>query len=213
MTIAASTGLSTDELDTVAATTLKYYAGRARDFRDRTQDHDVSQNIAALLDRIEGEKPFAILDVGCGPGRDLRHFAALGHTAIGLEGCADFAAMARMGGFDVWQQNFLTLDLPASRFDGIFANAALFHIPSQELPRVLKQFHAALKPRGVFFSSNPRGANQEGWFNGRYCNYHDLEGWRGFMTGAGFVELDHYYRPAGLPREEQPWLASVWRKK
>jgi SAM-dependent methyltransferase len=208
-----STGLSADELDTVAATTLKHYAGRARDFRDRTWDHDVSQNIAALLDRIEGEKPFTILDAGCGPGRDLMHFAALGHVAIGLEGCAEFAAMARAEGFEVWQQNFLALDLPAGRLDGIFANASLFHIPSQELPRVLAQFHAALKPRGVLFSSNPRGANEEGWFNGRYCNYHDWESWRGFLTAAGFEEIDHYYRPAGLPREEQPWLASVWRKK
>jgi hypothetical protein len=26
------------------------------------------------------------------------------------------------------------------------------------------------------------------------------------------VALSHYYRPAGLPREQQPWLASVWRK-
>jgi SAM-dependent methyltransferase len=213
MTIPVSSELSTAELDTATAATLKHYSGRARDFRDRTWDHDVSQNIAALLGRIEGEEPFTILDAGCGPGRDLKHFAALGHTAIGLEGCAEFAAMARAEGFEVWQQNFLALDLAANRFDGIFANAALFHIPGQELPRVLAQFHAALKPRGVLFSSNPRGANEEGWFNGRYCNYHDLEGWRRFMTGAGFDELDHYYRPAGLPREEQPWLASVWRKK
>ena len=78
---------------------------------------------------------------------------------------------------------------------------------------MLQQFHATLKPRGVLFSSNPRGSNEEGWFNGRYCAYHDLDAWRRFMTGAAFVELDHYYRPAGLPREEQPWLASVWRKK
>jgi hypothetical protein len=86
MTIPDFTELSTNELDAVAATTLKYYSGRARDFRDRTRDHDVSQNIAALLDRIEGASPFTILDAGCGPGRDLKHFAALGHTAIGLEG-------------------------------------------------------------------------------------------------------------------------------
>jgi SAM-dependent methyltransferase len=191
---------------------LNHYAGRARDFRDRTQDHDVSQNIGALLRHIEGQAPFAILDVGCGPGRDLKQFASLGHAPVGLEGCADFAAMARAEGFEVWQQNFLDLALPQNRFDGIFANATLFHIPGQELPRVLKQFHASMKPGGVFFSSNPRGANEEGWFNGRYCNYHDLEGWRRFMTMAGFIELDHYYRPIGLPREQQPWLASVWRK-
>jgi hypothetical protein len=28
---------------------------------------------------------------------------------------------------------------------------------------------------------------------------------------AGFVELAHYYRPSGVPREQQHWLASVWR--
>jgi hypothetical protein len=62
------------------------------------------------------------------------------------------------------------------------------------------------------FSSNPRGANDEGWNRGRYAVYHDLEAWRGYLSDAGFVELDHYYRPAGLPRERQPWLATVWRR-
>ena len=39
-----------------------------------------------------------------------------------------------------------------------------------------------------------------------------LTAWQALLTAAGFVELEHYYRPAGLPREQQPWLASVWRK-
>ena len=77
---------------------------------------------------------------------------------------------------------------------------------------MLGKLHGCLKPGGVLFSSNPRGDNQEGWSGGRYGVYHDLEAWRRFVTGAGFVELGHYYRPAGLPREQQPWLASVWRK-
>jgi SAM-dependent methyltransferase len=135
----------------------------------------------------------------------------LGHIAVGLEGSARFAAMARQQGYEVWEQNFLNLDLPENRFDGVFANASLFHVPSQELPRILLELRATLKPRGVLFSSNPRGHNEEGWSNGRYGVYHDLEAWRSFLTNAGFTELTHYYRPAGLPREQQPWLASVWR--
>lgn len=59
---------------------------------------------------------------------------------------------------------------------------------------------------------NPRGLNEEGWSQGRYGVYHDLDAWRRYMSVAGFVELNHYYRPAGLPRERQPWLASVWRR-
>ena len=200
------------DLENIAALTLEYYNQHAEDFCDGTRNHDVSQNIAALLQHIEGEPPFTILDLGCGPGRDLKVFAKLGHNTVGLEGGVRFASMARAySGCEVWQQDFLKLDLPAKHFDGVFANAVLFHVPSQALPRMLLELHATLKPGGILFSSNPHGHNQEGWNGGRYGAYHDLETWRRYMSAAGFVELTHYYRPTGLPREQQPWLASVWR--
>ena len=189
-----------------------HYNERAEDFWQGTHGHDVSQNIAALLQHIEGKPPLAILDFGSGPGRDLKAFVELGHAPIGLEGSARFTTMARAEGFEVWEQNFLALNLPNNRFDGIFANASLFHVPSQELPRVLSELHATLKSRGVLFSSNPHGRNDEGWHHGRYGAYHNLETWRRYMREARFVELAYYYRPAGLPCEQQPWLATVWRK-
>jgi len=200
------------DLENIANRTLEYYDQRAEDFWIGTRDHDVSQNVAALLDHIQGTPPFTILDFGCGPGRDLRVFTDLGHVGIGLEGSERFVSMAREQGFEVLRQNFLELDLPGEKFDGVFANASLFHVPSQELPRVLRELHATLKPGGVLFSSNPRGSNEEGWNRGRYGAYHDLETWRGYLHDAGFQELTHYYRPDGLPRDQQPWLASVWRK-
>jgi len=197
----------------IAELTLQHYNSNADSFREGTKDHDVSQNIAALLRHIEGQGPYTLLDLGCGPGRDLKTFTALGHKAIGLDGSERFVEMARAeSGCTVWHQNFLSLQLPAEHFDGIFANAVLFHVPSQELPRVLKELLATLKPGGVLFSSNPRGQNQEGWNGSRYGAYHDWERWRQVMLDAGFEELEHYYRPEGLPREEQPWLASVWRR-
>ena len=201
------------DLEKTTNLTLEDYNQRAEDFWEGTRDHNVSQNITAMLQYIKGEARFRILDFGCGPGRDLKVFAELGHIAIGLEGAARFAAMARAhSGCEVWQQHFLKLDLPEDHFDGVFANAALFHVPSQELPRVLLELHASLKPGGVLFSSNPHGHNEEGWNRGRYGVHHDLEAWRRYVSAAGFVELAHYYRPAGLPREQQPWLASVWRR-
>ena len=75
-------------------------------------------------------------------------------------------------------------------------------LPSRELPRVLLELHACLKPRGVLFTSNPRGHNEEGWTGGRSGAYYDVDTWRGYVSTAGFVELNHYYRPAGLPREQ-----------
>jgi SAM-dependent methyltransferase len=201
------------DLKAISAGTLAHYDGRAEDFRDGTRDHDVTQNIEALLRNIEAQPPFAILDFGCGPGRDLKAFTALGHVAVGLDGSARFVEMARAdSGCEVWQQDFLALELPPARFDGVFANASLFHVPRAEAPRVLRQLHATLKPGGVLFCSNPRGSNEEGWNRGRYGAYHDLEAWRRLVTDAGFVEIEHYYRPPGLPPEQQPWLATVWRR-
>src|SRR5258706_6765137 len=127
--------LDSQDLEKVSSLTLEHYIRRAADFWEGTRGHDVSQNIAALLQYMEGQPPFMILDFGCGPGRDLKAFEERGHVAVGLEGSARFAAMARERGHTVWEQDFLKLELPESRFDGVFANASLFHVPSQELPR------------------------------------------------------------------------------
>jgi SAM-dependent methyltransferase len=193
--------------------TIAHYDRQAGAFRDGTRDHDVSQNYAALLEAIEADPPYSILDLGCGPGRDLRHFRSLGHEAVGLDGSQEFVAMARaFSGCEVLHQNFLALALPEARFDGVFANASLFHVPSRELPRVLRELAAALRPRGVLFCSNPRGNNEEGLDGDRYGCFFDLDTWRRYVSAAGFMELRHYYRPPGLPRRRQPWLATVWRK-
>jgi SAM-dependent methyltransferase len=201
------------QLRRISETTIAHYDRSAEGFWRGTRDHDVSQNHNALLEAIAGEPPFSILDLGCGPGRDLGHFRSMGHDAVGLDGSKEFVAMARSyAGCEVLHQDFLEMDLPEGRFDGVFANASLFHVPSKALPRVLRELFAALKPRGVLFCSNPRGNNDEGFSNGRYSCFFDLETWRDYVTAAGFAELHHYFRPAGLPRDRQPWLATVWRK-
>lgn len=201
------------ELAALTARTLGHYDANAESFEEGTRTHDVSQNYAALLGAIEAPAPFVLLDLGCGPGRDLAYFRSRGHEAVGLDGSPVFARMARAAtGCEVLHQDFLSLSLPVARFHGVFANASLFHVPTQELPRVLRQLWSALRPRGVLFSSNPRGEDSEGFSGERYGAFHTLETWSTLVEAAGFDLIEHYYRPAGKPRNEQPWLATVWRK-
>lgn len=204
----------TNESILISQKNIGHYDQNAISYDVGTQDHDVSQNINAFLRAIKAEPPFHLLDFGCGPGRDLQTLAQLGHVATGLEGSPKAAQIARTkSACKILVQDFFNLDLPENTFDGIFANASLFHIPNKLLPKVLGHLWTSLKPNGILFSSNPRGNNEESWYGDRFGSYHDLEGWRSFMTNAQFTEIEYYYRPVGLPFEQQPWLASVWKKE
>ena len=195
------------QLTEIETLTLSHYEQNAADFWQGTKDHDVSQNYAAFLAPFPADKKLDILDLGCGPGRDVHYFQSLGHRAVGLDGSAEFCRMAReYTGCQILQQRFLSLDLPKAGFDGVFANASLFHVPSRELPRVLLELHAALRPGGVLFISNPRGEG-EGWSGLRYGHYMEIDSSRDFLAAAGFEILDYYYRPTGKPLQAQPWLA------
>ena len=200
---------SQNDLDEIERYTLGHYDDNVEAFWLGTRDHDVSQNIAAFLRALPQDKSLDILDFGCGPGRDLCTFKSLGHRPIGLDGSKAFCQLAHQHSCcPILHQQFLKLELETSSFDGIFANASLFHVPSQELPRVLGELHRALRPGGILFSSNPRGSG-EGWQGQRWGHYMEFDINRDYLEQAGFKIIHHYYRPDGKSREQQPWLAIV----
>src|SRR5262249_26780106 len=85
------------------------------------------------------------------------------------------------------------------------------HSPHQLDRQVMKKIQLSL---GIDNHQSVRLGHLRGNFREVFgaCHYHDLDAWRRYMSVAGFAELSHYYRPAGVPRERQPWLASVWRR-
>ncbi|MEP7049568.1 MAG: methyltransferase domain-containing protein [Pseudomonadota bacterium] len=202
-------------LEEIAGRTLGHYDAHAARFWEGTQGHDVTQNYQALLGALGNAASLRLLDFGCGPGRDLVALSALGHRVTGLDGSAEFVRMARAHSrCEVLQQSFFELDLGEVRFDGVFANASLFHVPRALLPRVLAELWRSLAPGGVLFCSNPRSfdVDREGFNGERYGSYLTTETWLGVIGAAGFAVERHYFRPAGLPPAEQPWLAVVARR-
>jgi SAM-dependent methyltransferase len=201
--------LSLEQLENVEKTTLNHYNVNAQSFWHGTKGHDVSQNYSAFLSQCKQGASLDILDFGCGPGRDVGYFKSLGHRSVGLDGSQIFCEMARQySGCEILCQEFLTLDLSTAAFDAVFANASLFHVPSQELPRILTELHTCLRPGGILFSSNPRG-NSEGWSGGRYGNFIEFDEASTILRAAHFSILSHYYRPEGVAKDHQPWLAIV----
>jgi SAM-dependent methyltransferase len=203
--------------------TIEDYAAVADGYAAGNMSHDVSQNIDALLRPLsEIDRPLDILDLCCASGRDLVTFTKLGHRAVGIDGVPAFCAMSRsLSGCEVWEQDLSSLDLPVARFDGIFANACLFHLPSAALPGALKTLHKALRSGGILFVSNAHGfgEDKEGWTRGRtqgtssYVCWLSEKSWVEICTAAGFELLERFYRPPGKPRNQQPFLATVWRRR
>ena len=201
------------DLEEIEKLTIGHYEKNAESFRVGTKDHDVSQNIAAFLGALPKDKKLDILDFGCGPGRDVNVFKEMGHRPTGLDGSKEFCKMTQqLSNCPILHQKFLHLELEDNSFDGIFANASLFHVPSLELPRVLRELHSSLRKGGILFSSNPRG-NAEGWQGQRYGHYMEFEVSKMYLKQSGFKIIDHYYRPSGKPIERQPWLAIVSQRQ
>ncbi len=192
--------------------TIKHYDRRAADYAVALADHDTAECRDAFLAELPGPAPHDILDLGCGPGRDLAAFAALGHRAVGLDGCAALAAVAReRSGAPVLEQDMLDLDLPATAFDGVFAQAVLFHVPTAALPDVLARLRASLRPKGVLFACDPTGDGTEGWAEDRYVAFRRPQRWAKLAREAGFTPIRQWRRPPGVSRRRQDWLASLWR--
>mmetsp|Transcript_22650 Transcript_22650/g.34353 ORF Transcript_22650/g.34353 Transcript_22650/m.34353 type:complete len:235 (-) Transcript_22650:159-863(-) len=223
-TMLSMTANTEEQIRQATTKTLADYGAVAEQYARGNMDHDVSQNIHAMLEPLQTSKegPFDILDVCCASGRDLVAFKAMGHRPVGLDGVPEFCRMARkLSGCDVWEQNLATLNLPPLRFDAVFCNACLFHLPLAALSSALTALQATLRDGGILFVSNAHGfgKDQEGWTNGRtpttrsYVCWLSEDTWIQTCEAAGFELLDKFYRPPGKPREQQPFLATVWRKK
>lgn len=211
-----------EQIAAAATATIADYGAVATAYAEGNMEHDVSQNMEALLAPLaDRSAPLDILDVCCASGRDLVSFTKLGHRAVGLDGVPAFCEMARaLSGCEVLQQDLTALDLPLERFDGVFANACLFHVPSAALDRTLCSLVGTLRPGGVLFVSNAHGfgEDREGWTDGRtpstrsYVCWLSERSWIERCEAVGLELLDKFYRPPGRPRERQPFLATVWRK-
>ena len=160
-----------EEVAVAAAATIEDYAAVAKSYAAGNMNHDVSQNLNAMLAPFRDRaSPLDVLDVCCGSGRDLVALQRLGHSPVGLDGVPAFCEMSRvLSGAEVWEQSLIELDLPDARFDAVFCNACLFHVPSVALPVTLRALAGTLRPGGVLFVSNAHGfgEDREGYTNGR----------------------------------------------
>lgn len=199
-----------------ANSTLAHYDAHAGLYADLLADHDSAPARQRFLAAIARPDP-AILDLGCGAGRDLAAFRQAGAHALGADGSATLVAIAaQRTGCAVATLDLLSGD-PApwggDLFDGIWAHHLFFHLPSPTLPLILNRVAGWLRPGGVLYACDPTGDGLEGMTDdGRFLAFRHPQSWKSVVSKAGFALIADWRRPENLPRRRQEWLATLWQR-
>lgn len=131
--------------------TLKYYNNKAEQFYDSTVSVNFADTQNIFLSKLA--KGSAILDFGCGSGRDTKYFLSQGHHGEAIDGSLELCKLAsKYTGIQV--RHMLFQELSASnKYDGIWACASILHLPWSELTDVMRKMQAALKANGIIYTS------------------------------------------------------------
>jgi ubiquinone/menaquinone biosynthesis C-methylase UbiE len=109
-----------------------------------------------------------ILDLGCGPGRDMAWMESHGGRVVGVDLSRQMLRLARRsvrGGLA--QMDAAHLGFADGAFDGVWCDAVLLHFARAQVPALLAEIHRVLEPEGLLFVSVQEGQG-EGWEASRY---------------------------------------------
>ena len=170
--------------------TIDYYNLNAENFIENTQNvdmHLVQDKFLHLLN--EGA---AILDFGCGSGRDTRYFLDKGYQVTATDGSAELCRWASaFTGIEVKEMLFGELD-EIDTYDGIWACSSILHLPKNELLPVIKKMCDALKSTGVIYTSF-KYSDFEGVRNGRYFTDFTEDSFKEFIAEIPELTIEEHW--------------------
>lgn len=172
--------------------TVNYYNRNVKQFYDNTVAVEFTDTQNIFLSKLA--KGSAILDFGCGSGRDTEILASK-YTGIQV-------------------RHMLFQELSAiHKYDGIWACASILHLPWSELVGVMRKMQAALKANGIIYTSYKYGTFS-GERNGRYFTDMTEARFAGFIEEIDGLQIEEQWISADVRpgRGEEQWLNIILRK-
>lgn len=191
--------------------TIDYYDKNAENFIETTQFVNLLNTQERFLRLLKNHA--AILDFGCGSGRDIKYFLSKGYSVEAIDGSKEICARAAAyTGIQVKQMLFGELD-DLEKYDGIWACSSILHLPKEELTDVLGRMKCALKQEGVIYTSFKYG-DFEGRRRGRYFTDFTEAGFRDYMKQIPGLAIEEIWTTKDVrpERKEETWLNLILRK-
>ena len=191
--------------------TIDYYNLNAESFIENTQNVDMHLAQDKFLHLLK--EGAAILDFGCGSGRDTKYFLDRGYQVTATDGSAELCRWASaFTGIEVKEMMFQELD-DIDTYDGIWACSSILHLPKNELILVIRKMCDALKSTGVIYTSF-KYSDFEGVRNGRYFTDFTEDSFQEFIAEIPEITIEDQWitgdvRPG---RGDERWLNLILRK-
>lgn len=197
-------------MDEVTARNRAAYDRIAEDFAARNPD--VPAPYLALADEFQRRADGPLLDLGCGPGRDLAFWAGRGVAAVGLDLSAAMLRAARTRApVPLVQGDLLRLPFRGAVLGGVWCSAALLHLPKAVAPAALADLRRVLRPGGPLLLSLQEG-DGESWQRwpgedaDRFFARYRAEEVDQLLAGAGFTLLR---RERDVSPPDKRWLCHL----
>ncbi|HAS8528132.1 TPA: class I SAM-dependent methyltransferase [Vibrio vulnificus] len=188
--------------------TDQYYTKNAQSFFESTVSVDVQKLYDQFLPHLNPNG--AILDAGCGSGRDAKHFKAQGFKVTAFDANQALVELAsRHLEQNVIHAKFDTFRAEPNSFDGIWACASLLHVPDQELAATFLALSQLLKPQGIFYCSFKYGQAAQ-VRNGRFFTDMDENKLQATLTTSPLTIKQTWITSDVRPgRESEQWLNAI----
>jgi mutator protein MutT len=193
--------------------TSEYYNNEADAYCAETMSFDIDAlYYSPFLSKLAPNAH--ILDLGCGAGRDSRHFLQQGYEITALDASAEIAAIAEKEINAPIEVMAFSEIRAIDRFDGIWANASLLHCPEGQIKEVFRRLIAALKPNGLWFMSFKHGTHESIDERGRHFNNYTKESLTTFLSSFDEVQVQDVWENTSFLRgKDQCWVNAIVKKQ
>jgi len=190
--------------------TMNFYQLNAESYFDSTSRIDPTSFLKPLAERLPPGA--AILDVGCGSGRDLKWFKERGFAAAGFEQAPDLARRAREhSGCPVIEGDFCTYDFSRLSYGAVILVGALVHLPESALAPTLRRILQALKPDGLLYLTLKEGRGRQPAEDGRTFILWPEDRLRQIFADLDLTILD-FSRSTSKLRTSDTWLGFILKR-
>jgi len=190
--------------------TIRYYDKNASEYYNLTLEMSMEETIEEFLKYIPADS--AILDLGCGSGRDSLYFLEEGFDVTAIDGSKEMCELAEVeiGQDIVHHMMFEDLEFE-NVFDGVWACASLLHVKKTQIDDILDKISKSLVKDGVLYMSVKHG-EFEGMRDGRYYADYRVSELRNIIKRHPELEIIDIYTKRRNKDDELSWVNAFIRK-